>query len=254
MCNGEEKKSKEKSETQSSQEETLHESAPDERFSKKVIEELLGRPHLLEIEGHPVQEVWKMIQAALPDYDVIEGKEVISDSAIANPWCRQFAYHLDSGSVLRTETTTTTLAAIVGRIPPVRLLTAGRVFHSGRAEIPTKVSHQTDVLCIASKTNLSTMRTTLQTIFEAVFGPRELKYENATFHWFDPCMKVSVEYRGKSAGAGCGMMTAKTLKDAGYDPKTAGGFAIGISLDPWVLLKYDIVDVRKLWEPPYVPE
>ncbi len=234
-------------------EETLHKNAPDERLSKKVIEELLGRPHLLEIEGHPVQEVWKMIQAALPDYNVIEGKEVISESAIANPWCRQFAYHLDSGSVLRTETTTTTFAAMVGRIPPVRLLTAGRVFHSGRPEIPTKVSHGTDVLCIASDINLSTMRTTLQTIFEAVFGPVELKYEKATFHWFDPCMKVSVEYQGKSTGVGCGMMTAKTLGDAGYDPETVGGFAIAFCLDRWAMLKYGIDDIRKLWQPPYVP-
>ena len=235
-------------------EETLHENAPDERFSKRVIEKLLAQPRLLEIEGHPVLEVWKTIQTALPNFNVIKGKEVVDESAIANPWCRQFAFHLDSGNVLRTETTTTTLAAMVGRTPPVRLLTAGRVFHSGRPEIPTKVSHGTDVLCIASDANLSTMKATLQTIFEAVFGPVELKYEKATFHWFDPCMTVSVEYRGKSVGAGCGMMTAKTLKDAGYDPKTVGGFAIRIRLEPWVLLKHGIVDARKLWQPPYVPE
>ena len=235
-------------------EETLHKNAPDDRFSKKVIEELLGRPHLLEVEGHPVQEVWKTIQTALPDYDVLEGKEVISESAIANPWCRQFAYHLDSGSVLRTETTATTFTAMVGRIPPVRLLTAGRIFHSGRPDIPTKVSHELDLLCIESDTDLSTMKTTLQKIFEVVFGPVELKYEKATFHWFDPCMKVSVKYRGKSAGAGCGMMTAKTLGDAGYDPETVGGFAIAFCLDRWAMLKYGIDDIRKLWQPPYVPE
>ena len=235
-------------------EKTLHDNAPDERFSKTVIEELLRRPLLLAVEGHPVQEVWKTIQTALPDYDVIEGQEVISESAIANPWCRQFAYHLDFASVLRTETTATTFAAMVGRVPPVRLVTAGRVFHFDRPDIPTKVSHELDLLCIESDTDLSTMKTMLQKIFEVVFGPAELEYEEATFHWFDPCMKVSVRYHGKSAGAGCGMMTAKTLKDAGYYPEKVGGFAIALNLDRWAMLKYGIDDIRKLWQPPYVPE
>ena len=49
-------------------------------------------------------------------------------------------------------------------------------------------------------------------------------------------------------------MTAKTLKDAGYDPESVAGFAIAIGLDPWAMLKYGIDDVRKLWQPPYVPE
>ena len=97
------------------------------------------------------------------------------------------------------------------------------------------------------------MKTTLQTIFNAVLGPVELKYEKATFHWFDPCMMVSVEYQGKSIGAGCGMMTAKTLKDAGYDAETVAGFGIGLKLDRWAMLKYGIDDIRKLWQPPYVP-
>ena len=110
------------------------------------------------------------------------------------------------------------------------------------------------MLCIASGTNLNVMKTTLEKMFGAVRGSLELKYDTAVFQWFDPCMTVSVKYHGKWTGAaGCGIMTSQTLRDAGYDPQTVGGFAIALNLDRLAMLKYGIDDVRKLWQPPYVP-
>ena len=57
-------------------EETLKENIPDERFSQKIISELLNRPRPLEITEHPVRQIWDQIRAALPNYEVITGEEV----------------------------------------------------------------------------------------------------------------------------------------------------------------------------------
>ena len=65
-------------------EETLHDNAPDDRFSQKVIDELLGQPRPLEIEGHPIKVVWDTIHAALSEYEVVIGEETVARPLFKN--------------------------------------------------------------------------------------------------------------------------------------------------------------------------
>ena len=235
-------------------EKTLHQSAPDERFNKKVIDELLSRPRPMEITGHPIQDAFKAICAVLPGYEIIEGEEIIPSSGIVNPWCRQFAYQLDEGRSLRTETTSATFDAARGRQAPVRLLTAGRVFRSDKEDAThLKVFHQVDVLCIEAGADAEAMGAVLQKVLEAVVGPTELQYRNATFHWFDPAHEVAILLAGEwRSVAGCGIMTPQTLRELQQNPTSVGGFAFGLGLERLAMLKYGIDDIRKLWQPPYV--
>ena len=235
-------------------EQTLHQNAPDERFSKKVIDELLTRPRLLEIEGHPVREVWNLIRTALPDYEAIEGEEIVEKSATFNPWRLQFAYQPDQEKVLRTETHDTTFHAIAGRTPPVRLLTAGRIFQ--HKDGCPDVRHQLSVLCIEAGDAFEAMKTTHRTLAAALFGPVELRWDQkATFHWFDPCRVAEMKFKGQwRILGGCGVMTAKTLEQACSDPVNVGGFMFGLLLENLAMLKYDVDDIRKLWQPPYVSQ
>ena len=53
--------------------------------------------------------------------------------------------------------------------------------------------------------------------------------------------------------AGCGMFTAAMLTEAGYDPDVVSGYSFGVGLDRLAMLKFGIDDIRKLWQPPYVP-
>jgi phenylalanyl-tRNA synthetase alpha subunit len=53
---------------------------------------------------------------------------------------------------------------------------------------------------------------------------------------------------------GCGMLTRETLRKAGYDPHEVSGFAWGLGLERLVVLKLGLDDIRKLWQPPFVPE
>ena len=47
---------------------------------------------------------------------------------------------------------------------------------------------------------------------------------------------------------GCGMVHPKVLKDCGIDPEVYSGFAFGIGLERVALLKYEIDDMRLLYE------
>ena len=133
---------------------TLHENAPDERFSRKVIDELLARPRPLELPDHPVRKVWDAIRAALPDYEVIDSDELVDRAEQTRvSGGLGYAYPGETGKALRTSTTVGTIQAMAGRTPPVRLLTAGRVFrpeaagsedrrgHRRRPDAPARLPH-----------------------------------------------------------------------------------------------------------------
>ena len=173
-------------------EETLKDNAPDERFSEKVIEELLGRPRLLEIEGHPVKEIWETIRAALRDYEAITTEEVVGKKA-QPPMIKNHdrgspdkaAYRPSKETQLRTSMAQSTLVAIQGRTPPVRLLVPGRVFNAcgwpkepDMSPVPDiKIGHVCHVLCIERGFNRAAFRASIEQAIQAVLGPIEIDFE-----------------------------------------------------------------------------
>ena len=237
-------------------EETLKEHAAGERFPRTVIAELLARPKPLEIEGHPVREMADAIRKALPEYEYIDGEEIVRKPAVVFPAGEpDNAYPVDNEQMLRTETTVTVLQAMAGRTPPVRLLTAGRVFRPDQEDAShANVFHQLDVLCIGPEVTEDTMKATLRNALEAVLGPVEVRWEPHEFPRFQRCFEACVKRRGRWVEiAGCGMLTAQTLAEGGFKPESVGGFAFGASLERLAMLKHGIDDIRKLWRPPYVP-
>jgi len=237
-------------------EETLKGHAAGERFPQAVIAELLARPKPLEIEGHPVREVADAIRKALREYEYIEGEEIVRKSGAGFfPDEAHNAYPVDDEQVLRTETTVTALQAMAGRTPPVRLLTAGRVFRPDQEDTShANVFHQVDVLCIGPEVTEDTMKATLSKALEAVLGPVEVRWEPHEFPRFERCLEACVKRRRRWVEiAGCGMLTAQTLAAGGFKPESVNGFAFGASLERLAMLKHGIDDIGKLWRPPHVP-
>ncbi|MCK5114514.1 MAG: sigma-70 family RNA polymerase sigma factor [Phycisphaerae bacterium] len=233
-------------------EKTLHENAPDKSFNKKVIEELLASPRLLEIEEHPIRVVYDIICQALPDYKKIDGEEIVEKSGIVNPWTMQFAIPTDGDKILRTETTVTTFEAMKKRIPPVHLITAGRVFLDNIEDKKhAKVSNQFDLVCVEKGANEECMKSRLQNLLEAIFGGKiTLRYEKTTLPALAPCYKVQADYQGQWRGvAGCGVFKPEFLKNAGYDSSKIEGYAFAMGLENLAMVKYGVDDVHKLWDP-----
>ena len=238
--------------------EELKKSATDERFSKAVIEKLLARPKPLEIEGHPVREVWDAIRAALPEYEVIRSSEIETRDALAFVGEDTYrTYWVDDNRALRTQMTVTTFSAMGGRTPPVRILAAGRVFRqAGEDETHSKVFHQVDGLCIEPAAGLNDPKATVEKCLHGAFEAVETRWEaNDIFPFVAQGQEVFIRFEGDWLNvAGCGLLKPESLREAGYDPEEVSGYAFGLGLERLAMLKFDIDDIRKLWQPPYVPE
>ena len=169
---------------------------PAEEVSARVIAELISRPQPLLIKDHPIRQIVDQIKAALPDYEVIESREVEDKEIYPSIQESYFAgyalgYHLDAESVLRTQTSGATLRAIKGRRPPVRLLCAGRVYRAvGEDDHHLKVFHQLDGVCVARAASLVELRATLTRLLSTVLGPIDLSYREEDLGFVDHGMQV----------------------------------------------------------------
>ena len=240
-------------------EDTLKQNAPDERFSRAVIEQLLARPRPLEIEGHPIRRVWDLIRGALPDYEVVTGEEIEDRralEAVREDLSRAYklAGRVDGERYLRTQMSVTTLKAIQGRTPPVRLLAAGRVFRPDPEDAThLKVFHQVDGICVEPGAGPDALKATVARLLGAVLAAAEVRWRAADFGFVDHGLEADIRIDGEWLEAsGSGILRADTLREAGFDPGAVGGFAFGLGLERLAMVKFGIDDVRTLWRPPHV--
>ena len=228
--------------------------------SAKVIAELVSRPQPLLIEGHPVRSIVDDIKAALPEYETIESSEIEERDiypSIREAYLSEYGggYSLNPETMLRTHTTGATLRAIQGREPPVRLITAGRVFRPGETEddLHLKVFHQLDLICVEAGVSMECLRATLERVLTSVLGAVEVRYRESDYRWVDCGMDVDVRVNGKWLSmAGCGMLKPAMLGEAGHDPSEVGGFAFGLGLERLAQMRLGIDSIHELWRPPYV--
>lgn len=240
-------------------EETLHQSAPDERFNKAIIDELISRPRLLEIPGHPVRQVWDCMREGLAEYAIIDSGNEVEDETTAlaagDQAFQKFAYRLRDGRALRFQMTSVTMSAVVGRRPPVRLLAAGRVFRPDKEDANHhKVFHQVDGVCIDAGVDVAVFKTTCELAIKSAVPDILVEWHETTNTFVIPFFEaVAVKGNTQYEVLGGGMLQPKTLQEKGFDPKVVAAFAWGLSLDRLAMLKFGIDDIRKLWLPPYIP-
>ena len=239
--------------------ETLRDDLPDELFSQRVVEELLDRPRPLEIEGHPVRAIWERIRDALPEYDAISGDEIVDTKLYASVQNQMdvsdMAYHTDDCHILRTHMTHTTFQAIRGRMPPVRLLAAGRCFRPDREdETHARVFHQVEGVCVSDQADVETLKIACERVLAAVFSDVECRWRDHEFPFVDSSMEFDFRQDGRWVGAGgCGILKPAMLTEAGHDADEVSGFAFGIGLERLAMARHCIDDIRELWRPPHVP-
>jgi RNA polymerase sigma factor (sigma-70 family) len=236
--------------------ETLKEMAPDERFSRDVIGRLLSGPNLLNVEGHPVRELWEALRLALADFTVVPPQEVISSESPVNPWtAERYSYHPSEREMLCTDVMDASFREMGRRKSPLRIITAGRAFNHNDPYVDNvPVTHQVSVFCVEPEAGRDSMEGTVKRIAMAVLGALEVKYDQQWFHWFEPCLNAHVKLGDDwHRLAGCGVMTEQTLRHLGHDPSQVGGYGVTFRLETVVKIKTGIADIHELWQPPYLP-
>ena len=205
-------------------------------------------------------------------YEVVEGPEVEYDEynfeklnipADHPAKDEQDTLYINKDIVLRTQTSPVQARVMEQGKLPIRMIAPGRVFRSDEVDATHSPSfHQIEGLVIDKNISFADLKGTLEVFAKELFGPEtKTKFRPHHFPFTEPSAEVDVTCfkcggKGcrfcKGSGwieiLGCGMVHPHVLEMCGIDPEEYNGFAFGVGLERIALLKYEIDDMRLLYE------
>lgn len=205
-------------------------------------------------------------------YEVVEGPEIEYDyynfEALNIPENHpakdeQDTFYINGKIVLRTQTSPVQVREMEKGRLPIRMIAPGRVFRSDEVDATHSPSfHQIEGLVIDKNITLADLKGTLAEFARELFGEdTKVKFRPHHFPFTEPSAEMDVtcfKCGGKGCRfckgegwieiLGCGMVHPRVLKMSGIDPEEYTGFAFGVGLERIALLKYEIDDMRLLYE------
>ena len=246
----------------------------EEKMKKEVIDVTLPGTKVNVGHRHPNQIAVEDLERVFigMGYEVVEGPEVEYDrynfellNIPANHPAKdeQDTFYITKDILLRTQTSPVQARIMETGRMPIRVVSPGRVFRSDEVDATHSPSfHQFEGLVVDKNITFADLKGTLQQWAQEFFGPEtKVKFRPHHFPFTEPSAEVDItcfKCGGKGCRMckgsgwieilGCGMVHPKVLSDCGIDPEVYSGFAFGIGLERVTLLKYEIDDMRLLYE------
>ncbi len=205
-------------------------------------------------------------------YEVVEGPEVEKDyynfEALNIPADHpakdeQDTFYINGDILLRTQTSPVQARVMEKGKLPIRMIAPGRVFRADEVDATHSPSfHQIEGLVVDKKITFADLKGTLAEFAKEMFGEdTKVKFRPHHFPFTEPSAEMDMSCfkcggKGcrfcKGSGwieiLGCGMVHPHVFEMCGIDPGEYTGFAFGIGLERISLLKYEIDDMRLLYE------
>ncbi len=172
----------------------------------------------------------------------------------------------DSGKILdvllRTHTSSVQVRVMENQQPPIRTISPGRVFRDETISARSHcIFHQVEGLYIDENVSFADLKQTLLYFAKEMFGKNtSIRLRPSFFPFTEPSAEMDIscscggkgcnlcKYSGWLEILGCGMVDPNVLDFTGIDSKQYTGFAFGMGIERIALLKYQISDIRLLFE------
>lgn len=205
-------------------------------------------------------------------YEVVEGPEVEYDyynfealNIPANHPAKdeQDTFYINGDILLRTQTSSTQIHEMEKGHLPIRMIAPGRVYRSDEVDAThSPCFHQVEGLVVDKNVTFADLKGTLAEFAKELFGQEtKVKFRPHHFPFTEPsagmdvtCFKCGGKGCRMCKGSGwieilgCGMVHPNVLQKCNINPDEYSGFAFGMGLERIALLKYEIDDMRLLYE------
>ena len=161
----------------------------------------------------------------------------------------QDTFYLKDNFLLRTHTSPVQIRFLENNPPPVRIIAPGRVYRRDAVDAThSPVFNQVEVLCIDEEINFSHLRGTVLTFLKTFFGDLPVRFRASYFPFTEPSAEVDVKWKGKWLEVmGCGMVDPMVLEKLGIDSEKWTGFAAGLGVERFCMVRHQIDDIRKFY-------
>jgi phenylalanyl-tRNA synthetase alpha chain len=151
--------------------------------------------------------------------------------------------------LLRTHTSPVQIRHLEANPPPVRIVAPGRVFRRDAVDAThSPVFHQVEVLALDEGLDFSHLRGTVMAFLKQFFGDLPVRFRASYFPFTEPSAEVDVQWRGRWLEVmGCGMVDPAVLEGLGIDSERWSGFAAGLGVERFCMVRHGIDDIRRLY-------
>jgi phenylalanyl-tRNA synthetase alpha chain len=157
--------------------------------------------------------------------------------------------------LLRTHTSPVQIRAAKGKTPPIRLIAAGKVYRSDSDQTHSPMFHQVEGLLVAEDVSFADLKVTLAEFVRAFFERDfEMRFRPSYFPFVEPGAEVDIRWDREDGTTswlevlGCGMVHPNVLRACEIDPEKYTGFAFGMGVERFAMLRYGVSDLRQFFE------
>ena len=222
---------------------------------------------------HPVTKTLQRIENIFSSagFDVVQGPEIEDDyhnfEALNIPEhhpakAMHDTFYFDNGLLLRTHTSTVQVREMENGEAPFRFICPGRVYRCDSDLTHTPMFHQVEGLLVDEQVTMADLKGLLVEFLQVFFeADLEVRFRPSYFPFTEPSAEMDVQCvscKGKGCRVcsqtgwlevgGCGMVHPNVLRHSKVDPEKYTGFAFGMGVDRLAMLRYQINDLRLLFE------
>lgn len=165
-------------------------------------------------------------------------------------------FYFPDGRLLRTHTSPVQIRVMKQQQPPVRIIVPGKVYRSDSDQTHTPMFHQVEGLLVDKDVTFADLKGVLQEFVNAFFEEElAIRLRPSYFPFTEPSAEVDVAWDkgdGSEPGwlevLGCGMVHPNVLEGVGIDPEIYTGYAFGLGVERFAMLRYGVKDLRQFFE------
>jgi phenylalanyl-tRNA synthetase alpha chain len=234
-----------------------------------------GRLHLLTQTRRELEDVFLGLGFSIAEGPEIETVYYNFDALNHAPThparARSDTFYISDDVVLRTHTSPVQIRAMEAQPPPLYVIVPGRVYRPDSDATHTPQFHQIEGLAVDDGITLADLKGTLLAFAQAIFGDeRDVLLRPHFFPFTEPSVEVDVSCFNCKAGymrdgsrcplckgsgwlevLGAGMVDPNVfahVREHGYDPDSAPGFAFGLGIERVAMLKHGVPDLRRFYD------
>ncbi|HTI96917.1 MAG TPA: phenylalanine--tRNA ligase subunit alpha [Rudaea sp.] len=164
-------------------------------------------------------------------------------------------FYFPDGKLLRTHTSPVQIRAMRKAKPPLRIIAPGKVYRSDSDQTHSPMFHQVEGLLVDETSSFADLKGTLAEFVRAFFERDfEMRFRPSYFPFTEPSAEVDIRWDREDGSErwlevlGCGMVHPNVLRECGIDAEKYTGFAFGLGVERFAMLRYGVTDLRAFFE------
>jgi len=159
-------------------------------------------------------------------------------------------YVMNGARLLRTQTSPVQVRTMLSRKPPIRIICPGRVYRRDLVDrTHSPMFHQVEGLYVAENVSLADLKYDLMTFLSRFFEREmEVRFRPSYFPFVEPGADVWIKWGERWLEVlGCGVVHPKVFAHVGIDPERYTGYAFGMGVERFAMLRYGVDDLRQFF-------